>query len=280
MQWEPFHHPDISLPVIRRRACDELITLLAGATELLLSRGLSPLYKSCYPSRRAFDASTTRLEKAGLITRSNAHGDLPQIFLTDTARQALPAYFHPQKHWNARWNQWWYILMFDVPEKNRAYRDTLRAFLKQRRLGCLQKSVWVTPIDIRPDYDDLNRAAGVDSVAFLFESRTVLGFGDQSVVTEAWDFKSINRLQKFYLQFASENLNQLNQAAVTESGIVQLIRMDNLAYAQAMSNDPLLPKELHPADYVGMQVAEAHQALLTEAVRRLQSPSSRLYSRS
>jgi phenylacetic acid degradation operon negative regulatory protein len=271
MQWKPFHHPDISLPVIRRRTCDELVTLMAGMTELLLSRGMSTLYKSCYPSSRAFDASTARLEKAGLITRSKSNVDLPEIHLTDAARKALPAYFHPQKHWDARWNQWWYVLMFDVPEKNRAYRDTLRAFLKQRRLGCLQKSVWVTPVDIRPDYDDLNRAAGVDSVAFLFESRTVLGFGDQSVVTEAWDFKSINRLQEYYILFAGENLKQLNQAAVAESGILQLIRMDNLAYAQAMSNDPLLPKELHPSDYVGMQAAEAHHALLSAAVHRLQT---------
>ncbi len=271
MQWKPFHHPDISMPVIRRRACDELVTLLAGAAEIVLSRGLSTLYKSCYPNRRAFDASVTRLEKAGLIARSKSDGTLPEIALTDTARKALPAYLYPQKQWNKRWNKWWYILMFDVPESQRAYRDTLRGFLKKRRFGCLQKSVWVTPRDVRADYDDLNRAACVDSVAFLFESRTVLGFGDQSVVQEAWDFKTINLLQEQYLLFADENLNRLKQVTVTENGISQLIRMDNLAYAQAMSGDPLLPKELHPSDYIGMRAAEAHHALLSQAINRLQS---------
>jgi phenylacetic acid degradation operon negative regulatory protein len=271
MQWKPFHHPDISLPVIRRRACDELVALLAGAAEVVLSRGLITLYKSCYPNQRAFNASVTRLEKAGLIARSKSNGTLPKITLTDTAYKTLPAYLHPQTQWNKRWNKWWYILMFDVPENQRSYRDTLRVFLKKRRFGCLQKSVWVTPRDVRADYDDLNRAAGVDSVAFLFESRTVLGFGNQSVVKEAWDFKSINRLQEYYLLFAGENLNQLKQTPVTENGILQLIRMDNLAYAQAMSGDPLLPKELHPPDYVGMRAAETHQALLSQAIRRLQS---------
>ena len=159
--------------------------------------------------------------------------------------------------------------MFDVPEKQRSYRDTLRAFLKKRNFGCLQKSVWVTPIDVRADYDDLNRTACVDSVAFLFEAKTVLGFGSQSVVKEAWDFDKIRNIQKLYIQFATENIIRIKENRATESEIVQLLRMDNLAYAQAMLNDPLLPKKLHPDNYAGLKVARTHRELSRQAIETL-----------
>ena len=270
MNWKPFHHPDVSLPVIRRKISEELITLLAGTSELVLSRGLSSIYGGCYPNTHAFHTSVSRLRKKGLITSSQNDGSLPSLKLTSEAKAKLPAYYSPHKFWNRKWNKWWYILMFDVPEKERSYRDTLRAFLKQRHFGCLQRSVWVTPTDVRADYDDLNKAASVDSVAFLFEAKTVLGFGNQSVVREAWDFRNINRVQELYVQFAGENLKQLQKEAVSENEILQLLRMDNLAYAQAMSNDPLLPKELHPTGYTGPQVADLHQKLSRQAIEKIQ----------
>lgn len=269
MQWKAFHHPDISLPVVRRKACDELITLLAGTAELFLSRGASALYGHCYPNSRAYNAAVTRLQKRGLVSARKTDGSLPSLKLTQEGETGLPAYYHPHTHWNKSWNKWWYVLMFDVPERERPYRDTLRRFLKKMRFGCLQKSVWVTPVDIRPEYADLDLAAAVDSVAFLFEARTVLGHGNQSVVQEAWNFDRINRVHELYIHFANENLTLLDSETPSDSSVMQLLRMNNLAYAQAMSIDPLLPKELLPKDYEGMRVAELNSELIHRAVERL-----------
>jgi DNA-binding transcriptional regulator PaaX len=159
--------------------------------------------------------------------------------------------------------------MFDVPEKNRPYRDHLRAFLKQNRFGYLQRSVWVTPRDVRPDYDDLNKAAAVDTVAFLFESQTVLGFGPQSVVREAWNFERIHQLQQHYIQVANENLLRLKMEPSQQSDLIALLQAENHAYAQAFSIDPLLPKELHPPDYLGPQVVDIHHQLIHQTIQQL-----------
>lgn len=269
MNWDTLHHPDISLPVLKRKAGQELVSLLAGSAELLLSGGRSTLYTKCYPSTHAFQMSISRLEKKGLITISKTDGSMPEIKLNSCANTELPAYYNPERLWCKRWNRWWYILMFDVPEKDRAYRDTLRKFLRRMRCGCLQRSVWVTPRDIRPDYDDLNRAAAVDSVAFLFESRTVLGFGDQAVVREAWDFDQLNQIQKLYIQTANRNLSLLKEAAPSEEEIIQLIRIDNNAYAQAMLLDPLLPRELHPEEYQGEAAFQIHSALCQQTAKKI-----------
>ncbi len=269
MKWQAFHHPDISLPVIRRKACDDLMILLEEVTCLVLSRGASAIYGHCYPNPRAFNAAATRLQKRGFVAQGKTDGALPSLTLTPAGKQRLPPYFHPHDHWNRRWNKWWYVLMFDVPERERPYRDTLRRFLKKMHLGCLQKSVWVTPWDIRPEYADMDTAASVDSIAFLFEARTVLGYGNQSVVREAWDFNQINQIQELYIHFANKNLSLLETATPAESSLVQLLRMDSLAYAQAMLIDPLLPKELHPKEYAGPQVAELHHELIGRIAERL-----------
>ena len=42
-------------------------------------------------------------------------------------------------------------------------------------MGCLQKSVWVSPRDIRPEHDDLVKGIRVNFYAYLFEATTVLG---------------------------------------------------------------------------------------------------------
>jgi phenylacetic acid degradation operon negative regulatory protein len=269
MQWKSFHHPDLSAPVIRRRAGDELVTLLAGTAELLLSRGLSTLYCDCYPNRNAYHSAVTRLRKRGLITTESRKGELPSLKLTPAAATSLPLYYTPHKAWNRKWNNRWYILMFDVPEKNRPYRDHLRAFLKQNHFGCLQRSVWVTPRDVRPDYDDLNKAAAVDTVAFLFEAQTVLGFGPQSVVREAWNFQLIHQLQERYIQVAHENLLRLKNGPAQPGDLVTLLRAENQAYAQALSLDPLLPKELNPPGYLGLQVADCHKNLIHQTIEKL-----------
>jgi phenylacetic acid degradation operon negative regulatory protein len=269
MKWKRFHHPDISLPVVRRRISEELITLLAGTAAMVISRGASEIYGHCYPSRRAYRASVARLKERGLVTHSQTDGSLPPIRLTDEGEALLPVYCNPESHWSKRWNKWWYVLMFDVPEAERKYRDALRSFLKKNRFGCLQKSVWVTPRDARADYDDLDRAASVDSVAFLFEARTVLGHGNQSVVREAWNFNKIDRIQELYIQYALENLALLGRTGAPEHELMQFLRMDNQAYAQAMSLDPLLPNELLPRNYQGKRVADLHRKLIQSVFKCL-----------
>ena len=258
MQWATFHHPDIALPVVRRKAGEELLSLLGGVAAMVLSRGASEIYGHCYPNRDAYNNSISRLKKKGLVIQSKTDGSMPGLRLTQDGKGRLPPYFDPHRFWDKKWNKWWYILMFDVPEKDRAYRDTLRAFLKRERFGCLQRSVWVTPRDVRSEYDDLNRAAAVDTVAFLFEARTVLGYGNQSVVQEAWDFGRIQEIQQRFISFTDSNLELLDAGGHTDGELVELLRLEDHAYCQAMSMDPLLPSVLLPDGYAGYEAFARH----------------------
>ncbi len=95
------------------------------------------------------------------------------------------------------------------------------------------------------------------------------GHGNQSVVREAWNFNKIDRIHELYIQYAHENLSLLESTGIPEHKLIQLLRIDNLAYAQAMSLDPLLPHELLPRSYQGKRVAELHRKLIQTVTEHL-----------
>ena len=209
---------------------------------LFMSRGGWALVnRHTYPNRAAFRNASMRLRNKGLVVSQSTGGFVPKLFLSDRGRDQIPAYFRPEKFWNQRWNNIWYVLVYDVPEVDRKYRDVLRLFLKRMRMGCLQQSVWVTPEDIRPDFDDLTQTANIDAFAYLFEARTVLGLSAERIVSNAWNFERLELLQEHFCEVCEENLERLEQGGSSPEDLAALIRTSLEAYHGAFMEDPLLP---------------------------------------
>ena len=140
-----FHNPDVSLPVVRRRATEELLQFIASFGAMLATRGRSLMWTDWSPSRPAYDSAVWRLRKSGLIASCKEGGYGATLELTDAGESRLGEAHKPMKLWQTKWNEIWYVLAYDVPEEEREYRDALRGFLARMRMGCLQRSVWVTP---------------------------------------------------------------------------------------------------------------------------------------
>jgi phenylacetic acid degradation operon negative regulatory protein len=180
----------------------------------------------------------------------------------------LPDYFRPRRFWQVGWNGVWYLLLYDVPEEKRPYRDTLRRFLRQRRFGCYQKSVWITPTDVRPLFDDLVEGAAVRDYGNLFEARTVLGQPSREIVQQAWDFEGLDRVQRWYCDVYADNLRRLLEGTPSRTVLEHLAREEMNAYAAVMQDDPLLPHALLPTDYMGREVYRLHLDIVKEIGRR------------
>ena len=76
MDWETFHHPDWSLPVVKRRLSEEWIDLLSGVGDVLASNGRSLAWNKTYPSQAAYYSVMSRLRKVGLVVRHDDEGNL------------------------------------------------------------------------------------------------------------------------------------------------------------------------------------------------------------
>ena len=275
MEWMPFHHPDISWPVIRRRAGIEMMECLELAALFFSRGGWAVVNRSCYPNRAAYRNAVSRLQKKGLVVRRTDGPETPQLMLTDIAKETLPVYFNPEKEWKRKWSGVWYLMTYDVPEVDKCYRNVLRQFLKRMRMGQLHKSVWVVPRDIRPEYDDLCEAAGVAGFSFLFESRTVLGLPERCIVSAVWNFERLEQIQRRYCDVASQNIDRLKSSDCGREELARLARMALDAYHAAFAEDPLLPSALLPRGYLGKEVFRMHRELYALLTARLDGVSSR-----
>lgn len=258
-EWQSFHHPDMCYPVIARRVAEELLELLAGVGEILATRGRCFTFGSQTVSDGGYRSAVYRLRKAGFVAARGKYKRSPILRLTERGQSRRPDECRPDRFWNRHWAGRWYVLAYDVPELQRQYRDTLRTFLKRKRMGCLQRSVWVTPTDIRPAYDDLTRAADVDQFSFLLEATTVLGRSPLDVVRTAWDFDRLTRQQEWYCEVCSANLDNVVYGEFSAQRLMTALREETSAYLAAMQGDPLLPRELWPLEYMGEEVHRLHK---------------------
>ncbi|VGO15256.1 hypothetical protein PDESU_03838 [Pontiella desulfatans] len=249
----------------------ELLELLDVASVFLSRGGWAVLNRSCYPNQKLYRDATYRLRDKGLLVHHREGGRTPKLTLTEAGEGSLPDYFNPEKAWSRKWNSIWYLFVYDVPEADRKYRDVLRQFLKRLNMGCLQQSVWITPIDIRPEFDDLVKAASVDAFAYLFESRTVLGLPNRRVVDDAWDFDRVKQIQSHYCNVMEENMARLANGKVGVEDLAPLIRLSLEGLGAAFSEDPLLPKILWPPGYEGERAIGLHRTLFESIGKTLQN---------
>ena len=87
-----------------------------------------------------------RLERRGLI-KITGEGKSRAIHLTGQGEEAIDrlyagAYVIPLP---VRWDGKWRVVMFDVPEKRKKVRDTLRMLLRSAGFVHFQASAWVQP---------------------------------------------------------------------------------------------------------------------------------------
>ncbi|MBI2062776.1 MAG: hypothetical protein HYT61_00855 [Candidatus Yanofskybacteria bacterium] len=104
-----------------------------------------------HKNKQDFYLAIHRLNKRGLIKKIDGTFRLTrrgekEAFFAHLDAQAL--LYKPKK---LKWDGYWRMIIFDVPEKKRKYRDYLRQMLKTLGFKELQKSTWVTPYPI-PDF--------------------------------------------------------------------------------------------------------------------------------
>jgi len=262
--WKAFHHPDISLPIVKRRIGMELLEMLDMLGDVAAQGAWAFLQNRSYPNKTAYHQAVSRLSKQGLIVREQGL-NTPHLKISKNGENLLDIHLQPERWWDRKWNGIWYLLLYDVPETDRSYRNILRQFLKKQRMGCFQKSVWITPYDIRPQYDDLDSAAAIGVFACLFEAKTVLGMPAEKVVGASWDFDRLHIIQKRFCDVYTENLEILHGSVIPEPEMLMRLAAEEInAFRSAFSCDPLLPNQLLPRNYNGKEVYDLHKKIINK----------------
>ncbi|MDD5289983.1 MAG: CRISPR-associated endonuclease Cas2 [Patescibacteria group bacterium] len=90
------------------------------------------------------------LEKGHYLTTKKRNGQ-KFYYLTKKGKKITTELLVKYKIKKQKWDGQWRILIFDIPENKRRFRDNMRQSLLNLGFIKLQKSVWITPYDIIDD---------------------------------------------------------------------------------------------------------------------------------
>lgn len=135
-----------------------------------LIRGVKRLGK--YKKRKITDAFK-RLERQGCIDVKRVNNQI-YIHLTEEGRklagwmQIDALRIKKPKTWDRKWR----LVIFDIAQLKKFYRDALRGKLKEFRFYPLQKSVWIYPFDCQDEIGLLREFFGLSEK----EMRLIISF--------------------------------------------------------------------------------------------------------
>jgi phenylacetic acid degradation operon negative regulatory protein len=210
----------------------------------------------------------TRLRKEGWLT-SRREGRETVYLLTDAAWNLLD-------EGRARifdraagpWDGQWHMVIYSVPETERALRDQLRKKLAWCGFGPLTSSVWLSPHDRT---GDVRGAFASDTSIRIdaFRSRSAGPASDRDLAARAWDLAGLDHDYAGLLARYEPRL--ATYRAAPPEGAAALVERMRLVhdYRRFPFRDPDLPPELLPAGWSG-QIAhgvfrEAHGLLRAPA---------------
>lgn len=197
----------------------------------------------------------TRLRKEGwLASRRDGRETLYSLTgaawsLLDEGRERI--FQRATDPWDGQWN----MILYTVPETERALREQLRKKLSWLGFGPLSSSVWVSPHDrvhqVREAFTE-HASVRLD----VFRSRSEGLEADQGIAARAWD---LGQLHGAYAELLSEYQPRMptyrSGALQGADALVERMRLVH-DYRRFPFRDPDLPPELLPVGWPGR---EAHQ---------------------
>ncbi len=233
-------------------------------------RNLTDSYES-WAYRNGLFRQVAALEEQQFIERDPAASADRLYRLTELGRLHALGGRDPMAQWLRPWDGKWRLVLFDLPMDRHVQRGRLRRYLRAKGFGYLQGSVWVSPDPMRSEREVLaGGATNVESL-LLLEARPCAGEKDEEIVAGAWDFEAINRRYARHLKW----LEQCPKATLHNDAAAKALRRwaaeERTAWQSAVEIDPLLPKRLLPADYLGRRAWDKRVEVLRKTARLLQT---------
>ncbi len=198
------------------RKKDILLFALAGAGNLM-EEAKDPLHLVSSAYENMYGFIPRRYKKHNflqMVGRSLKTGDIEKVVkdgkiylrLTSTGKNKVKRDF-PIANLTRKWNKHWTIIIFDIEERFRVIRDSLREKLKSIGFGMLQESVWITPLPIGEDVWEFIESIGLKHHVFVMEV-FALRLGDpRELARKIWQ---LSKLEEEYISLKNE-IEMVNQ---------------------------------------------------------------------
>jgi phenylacetic acid degradation operon negative regulatory protein len=126
--------------------------------------------------RRSTQAALSNLVKRGLVKKIKNNEEI-YLAITKIGEEWLEKKEHKKSFTlnpsGSAWDGFYRFVLFDIPEKDRAIRDTLRKALKDLGAVNWQKSVWVTKENITSQMGEFIDETGLEDYCTVLEVKQI-----------------------------------------------------------------------------------------------------------
>jgi len=143
-----------------------------------------------------------------------------------------------------KWDGFWTIVAYDLPNTKRGDRDYLRKKLRDLGFGMPQESLYICPLPLADALRQLVEGEQLEGYVWVLRAETVLGLSNEEVAKRAWNLGQLNDLYARLLEILPK---------VKKSGNRDLLAQWQKYFLALDFSDPYLPDELLPHDWQGQR---------------------------
>jgi len=200
--------------------------------------------------RREKRARMQLYKKDLLKTENGPNGKT--LVLTTRAHKIFYSQYPLAQLRKQKWGGGWTAVMYDLPLGLKTQRDYLRRKLKHLGFGCLQQSIFVSPLSLEEPVQELIEGEQLQSHVVVLAARRILGLTDVEIASTAWNLDVLNDLYTKLLDVLPQVKKSRNKALTDEWR----------TYFLAVNfEDPYLPFELLPENWQGEVCKKEFQKL-------------------
>lgn len=240
---------------------------------------LIKLLKEFGHNDQAVRAAISRMSKQGWV-QSEKRGNRSYYSLTEQGQARMEeASKRIYKSESTKWDGYWRMLVYNIPENKRGLRDELRKELVWSGFGNLSNSCWITPNPLDEQIHRLVDKYDIKDYITYFKSTYEGMSTPQSLVDKCWDLEDVNQKYSEFIREYSEKYyidqNLIEKGAISDGAC--FVKCASLVhqYRKFLFIDPDLPEELLPERWLGNSAAalfnDYHELLQPRATRFFES---------
>ena len=187
------------------------------------------------------------------VYRSLKTGDIEKVVkdgeacfrITSQGKKHLVRLFPIYKLADSGWDGKWRVVIFDIPEIDKKAREYLRWKLISWGFGMLQKSVYISPLNVLADLKEYLKTLNLYGKVVVFEAKEVFTKDQRVVAKHVWQLDKLNERYLGIIDLI------YSKTACNEKEWKQRRKEIKKEFFEILIDDPILPKELLPEDWCG-----------------------------
>lgn len=225
---------------------DELLVLLDDNQQRILDECAMALTSR---TKQTLSSTLGRLTGKGWVTttKDRLRGAHSYAITADGSAVVTKTLQHLKISDDSQWDSRWFFVLFNVPERQRKYRDILRNRLTHTGFGRVQNSLWVTARDVEFELVDLLSQDRLKGSVTILRPTLTSDDAEQLISAFEWDWLELNSQYSELMELMRAYLRKKDHPVLEAKLLVY-------HYATLLQRDPKFPTHLEPSSYLRSKV--------------------------